>query len=91
MLIERRYLIRGLVQGVGFRLHTKDAALREGVVGFVRNLRNGQVEVGAKGESEAVNRFEQALRQGPTGAKVDGVDIETFSLIDEIIGFEIRG
>ena len=43
VLIARRYLVRGLVQGVGFRFFTEAAASREGLRGYVRNLADGQV------------------------------------------------
>ena len=44
MRVARRYVITGRVQGVGFRYFTQDAALREGVTGWVRNLPDGRVE-----------------------------------------------
>ena len=44
MTTGRRYLVSGKVQGVGFRFFTEDAARREGLTGFVRNLDDGRVE-----------------------------------------------
>ncbi len=75
MLIARRYRVTGRVQGVGFRLFTERAALAEGLGGFVRNQRDGSVEVLVEGDADAVFRFEQALRMGPAGARVDEVDV----------------
>ena len=76
MRVARRYLIRGRVQGVGFRYFARDAALREGVTGWVRNLPDGRVEARVEGELEAVTRVERALHSGPRGARVDSVFVD---------------
>ena len=73
MIVARRYLVRGRVQGVGFRYFAEERAQLEGVAGFARNLADGRVEVVAEGEAEAVIRFERAIRHGPSGARVDDV------------------
>ena len=64
MRVARRYVITGRVQGVGFRYFTQDAALREGVTGWVRNLPDGRVEALVEGDAEAVTRVERAVRSG---------------------------
>src|SRR4051812_45989020 len=69
MKIARRFLVTGLVQGVGFRWYTKDAARREGVTGYVRNLADGSVEAFAEGDIDAVTRLERAIRRGPAGGR----------------------
>jgi acylphosphatase len=76
MLVGKRFLVAGRVQGVGYRYFTRDAARREGIRGTVQNLDDGHVEVVASGEADAMSRFERALRQGPAGARVDHVDVE---------------
>ena len=76
MRVARRYLISGRVQRVGFRYFTKDAADREGVSGWVRNLPDGRVEALVEGEAEAVTRVERALWQGPGGARVAAVTVD---------------
>jgi len=81
MRVARRYLIGGRVQGVGFRYFAEDVARREGVRGWVRNLPDGRVEAAADGEVESVDRFEQAIRHGPRGARVD-----TFDAFDDVPG-----
>ena len=73
MLVARRFLVSGRVQGVGFRYFTRAAAVREGVTGWVRNLDDGRVEALVEGETTAVDRVEQAIRTGPPGARVDAV------------------
>jgi acylphosphatase len=74
--VARRYLISGRVQGVGFRYFADAWATREGLHGWVRNLPDGRVEATAEGESEAVERFERAIRHGPPGARVERVDVD---------------
>jgi acylphosphatase len=69
-------VISGRVQGVGFRWYTQDAAMREGVTGWVRNLPDGRVEAVVEGEAEAVTRMERALRSGPRGARVEDVAVD---------------
>lgn len=76
MLVGKRFLVAGRVQGVGFRYFARDAARREGLAGTVQNLDDGRVEVMACGEADAMRRFEMALRQGPAGARVEDVQVE---------------
>ena len=76
MRVARRLVISGRVQGVGFRYFTRDAALREGITGWVRNLPDGRVEAWVEGESDAVTRVERAVRSGPASARVDEVVVD---------------
>jgi acylphosphatase len=75
MRLARQYVISGRVQGVGFRYFTQEAAAREGIHGWVRNVPDGRVEIEAEGEAEALERFEHRVRHGPAGARVDRVDV----------------
>jgi acylphosphatase len=76
-MIARRFLISGFVQGVGFRYFAIRSARRYGIVGYVRNLPDGRVEVVAEGSPQAMDAFKNDLEQGPAGARVTGVeDIE---------------
>ncbi|HSW28906.1 MAG TPA: acylphosphatase [Longimicrobiales bacterium] len=72
-LEARGYVVRGRVQGVGFRWFTQRAGIRLGLAGHVGNLRDGGVEVHARGTAEALQTFEAALRQGPASSRVDTV------------------
>jgi acylphosphatase len=90
MLTARRYMISGRVQGVGFRYFTQDAAARENIHGWVRNLSDGRVEIAAEGDADAVQRFEQALRHGPRGARVEQLDIEHTAPGGRDTGFSIH-
>lgn len=89
MVIARRYLVRGRVHGVGFRAFTEHAAHREGLTGFVRNLADGRVEAVAQGERTALDRFERALRGGPTLARVDALAIDDMAPPVGTAGFRI--
>jgi acylphosphatase len=76
MRVTRRFLVSGRVQGVGFRFFTAQAAHREGLSGSVRNLDDGRLEAIVEGEVESVTRFEWAIRQGPSRARVEDIMVE---------------
>jgi acylphosphatase len=70
----RRAIVRGRVQGVGYRFFAERAARELGIRGWVRNLPDGTVETVVEGEDEAVRRYFERLRKGPLGSRVDAVD-----------------
>jgi acylphosphatase len=74
-MIARRLIIHGRVQGVGFREALIDTARAGGVVGWVRNRRDGSVEAFVQGEPQAVERAIAWCRAGPPTAWVTGLDI----------------
>ena len=90
MIIARRYLIAGRVQGVGFRAFAEDQASVEGVHGYVRNLADGRVEVVAEGDEESVTRVERKLRRGPPMSRVEAVEVEPLVPTGRPYGFSIR-
>jgi acylphosphatase len=90
MLLGRRYLVTGRVQGVGFRYFVADTAARENLRGWVRNLPDGAVEAVAEGESDSLERFERALRHGPSRARVEHVDITDVGASGHHAGFTVR-
>ncbi len=69
-----RFLVRGRVQGVGFRAFVRRVARTEGLAGWVRNLPDGTVECVARGSVEALDRLRIQLRQGPIGSRVAGLE-----------------
>lgn len=78
---NRRWLVSGRVQGVGFRYHVLQCATRLGVVGDVRNLEDGRVEIRAQGSSDRLERLLDEIRRGPTWSRVERVEsVETIEL-----------
>ncbi len=65
-----KFLIKGRVQGVGFRFHTAHEGLKLDLQGYARNLPTGDVEVMACGEQEAIDKLAKWLAQGPKMANV---------------------
>ena len=84
----RRYLIRGRVQGVGYRYFAQRAADQLGLTGYARNLDDGRVEVYAVGPEEQLARLAGLLQKGPTWADVRGVE-EQEAAIEEYGSFRI--
>ena len=87
----RRWVVHGLVQGVGFRWFVRREAGRLGVRGFAHNLVDGTVEVVAEGDEPTLHRLLEMLRRGPPGAAVERVDAGGVPPQPRIPdGFEIR-
>jgi acylphosphatase len=70
-LTRRHVVVRGVVQGVGFRWFVKELADSMGLSGWVRNLEDGSVELEAEGSTAAMDEFERRLRTGNPSAKVE--------------------
>jgi acylphosphatase len=87
MLSARRFTIKGRVQGVFFRDSTRRVAISLGLSGHAINLENGDVEVLACGESSAIDRLAEWLRDGPRMAEVAAV-IESETTWQDLRGFE---
>lgn len=68
-------LVRGRVQGVGYRAFAQQKALELGLSGYAENLPDGRVEVVAEGPKEALEVFLHHLRQGPRLARVEEVEV----------------
>lgn len=90
MLVARRFVVSGRVQGVGYRFFADEAAQVEGLSGWIRNLPDGRVEALAEGDLEAVERFGRQLARGPGGARVDLIDIVEETPDGRVRRFEIR-
>ena len=90
MIVAKRILIAGRVQGVGFRFFAEAQAAVEGVHGYVSNLPDGRVEVLVEGDDESVERVERALRRGPAGARVESFVVEAVPPSGCATGFSIR-
>jgi acylphosphatase len=71
----RHVVIRGRVQGVGYRAWVEDTALHHDLEGWVRNRRDGTVEAVFSGSDAVIATILAACRQGPRGAWVEAVDV----------------
>jgi acylphosphatase len=89
----RYYLVKGRVQGVGFRWFVHREAAAIGLHGWVRNTESGQVEVVASGDADQLRQLEAALRKGSRGSRVDAVEQRDLDPAEgEALGpFEIEG
>ena len=85
----RHVLVRGRVQGVGFRYAVQERARSRGVAGHVRNLPEGEVEAVFEGEPDAVGALVEFCRRGPRGAEVTGVDVRAAKPSGRA-GFDVR-
>jgi acylphosphatase len=75
--VTTRYLVSGMVQGVGFRWFVARHARSLGLTGYARNLPNGSVEVVVEGPEDALPALEELLRRGPANSQVDRVERST--------------
>jgi acylphosphatase len=87
----KHFLISGRVQGVGYRYFAQACAERLGIRGFARNLFNGDVEVHAEGEDEALNTFKRELQRGPRMSHVTKVVESDTAVTGTHSSFVIRG
>jgi len=83
-------IVSGRVQGVFFRDFTRQTALGLGLIGWVRNLADGRVEIIAEGETDKLHQLIEAVKIGPTSAKVKDCQIDWAEFKGEFKGFEIR-
>jgi len=88
-LAARRYLVRGRVQGVGFRDYTQRVAAGLGLTGYVRNLDDGRVEVYAAGSPDKLSDLAGALHKGPFMSDVRGVE-EREAAVERYSTFQIE-
>ena len=84
-----RIVVRGRVQGVGFRAWVVRQAHGLGLGGWVRNLPDGDVEAEAVGEEAALRRFIETVRTGPVAARVEHVQEQWFDAAESRSGFRV--
>ncbi len=87
----RRFLVRGRVQGVGFRWFVEREAQLLGIAGWVRNHPDGSVEVLALGSREQLMELRSRLSEGPRAARVDSVDESEAEPVEKLNSFQVRG
>jgi len=86
-----RFVVRGRVQGVGFRWFVEREAHVLGVSGWVRNNADGSVEVLAQGTRDQLLGLRSRLRQGPRAARVDDVEESEVGPVAGLSSFRIEG
>ena len=90
-IVARRFIVRGRVQGVGFRWFVEREAHVLGIAGWVRNNPDSSVEVLAQGSKEQLAGLRSRLREGPRAARVDDVEEFDTAPISEMRTFRIEG
>jgi len=90
-LLARRFLVRGRVQGVGFRWFAEHEAHILQITGWVRNNPDGSVEVLAMGTREQLSGMRSRLREGPRAARVEDVEESEAEPVAGLNSFQIRG
>ncbi len=89
-IVRAHVWVKGRVQNVGFRAHVEFFAAQIGVTGWVRNVGYDTVEAVAEGEREKIDRFIEARKEGPRGARVDESRIEWESVTGEFSEFGVK-
>ena len=88
--VARHVRVTGRVQGVFFRAWTREQAERLDVFGWIRNCPDGSVEGHLEGPEERVDQLMQMLRRGPSGARVDNLEVSDVK-IENADWFAVRG
>jgi acylphosphatase len=82
--------VSGIVQGVFFRAHTRDEAIKLNLYGYVKNLPDGRVEIVATGEGNSINKLISWCHKGPSFAHVTKVTVTSEPYTNEFKDFQIR-
>lgn len=90
-MTAKRYIVRGRVQGVGFRWFVDNEARKLGLAGWVRNNVDGTVEVLAIGSDQQLHALRSRLQEGPRASRVDLVQELTAEPIPGLNTFRIEG
>ena len=89
MLIESHLIVKGCVQGVGFRCLVKTLANQHNLVGYTKNLADMSVEICLQGSEVAINHFLKDLKQAPNPIKIYEILLETRVPQKLFCGFQI--
>lgn len=89
-MIEMYCVVSGQVQRVAYRAYVQDSAMQLGVVGWVRNLPDGTVELVAQASPDVLKEFVEYLHEGSLMAKVESVSIDWRSIKKNLEDFSIR-
>ncbi len=84
--IRKHYIIRGRVQGVGFRYKAYHVARAYGLTGYAKNCYDGSVEMELQGTADAIDRFLPQMRSD-RWIEIDDIEVRTISVIEDERGF----
>lgn len=90
MQVRAHVLVSGLVQGVGFRYFVMDHAANFGLVGYVRNLFSGDVEIEVEGDRSIIEEFIKEVKVGPRTAHISDLKIEWLKCTGLNSDFKVR-
>ncbi|KES15875.1 Acylphosphatase [Gilliamella apis SCGC AB-598-P17] len=91
MIRQVKIRVCGRVQGVGFRFFTYQQATKLGLVGYVKNLDNGDVEIVIKGDDISIAKLIQWLEQGgPVSARITAVNVMELIPESQLVDFHIK-
>ncbi|MBL7137014.1 MAG: acylphosphatase [Candidatus Marinimicrobia bacterium] len=90
MKIHDEIIVQGFVQGIGYRYFTLRKARDYNLIGYVKNLMNGDVLCEVEGEEGLVNDFIKELRIGPTFSRVTNIIVEKSNTLVGYMTFEVR-
>ncbi len=90
MKVRAHIFVSGRVQGVFFRMETRDEATKRNVTGWVRNTSGSRVEAVFEGEKEDVKKVIEFCKSGPPGARVTKIDVQWKEYTGEFESFKIR-
>ena len=91
MIKQIKIRVSGLFQCVGFRFFTHQKAQKLGLVGYVKNLDNGDVEIVAQGDSVQISKLTEWLEQGgPVSARINNINIDQSSVQEDLTSFKVR-
>jgi acylphosphatase len=89
-MIRAHIIVEGRVQGVGYRANTSRYANQHDLKGWVRNLRDGKVEILVEGDPEMIDKLIQWCHRGPTSAHVSRVVVDKTDAVGEFRGFTVK-
>ncbi len=87
--VRVRVIVKGIVQGVGYRYFAVKESVNFGLKGYVRNLYDGNVEVVAEGKREEIDKFILRLKKGPSMSRVIAIEVTWENYTGEYKGFDV--
>lgn len=85
-----KIIVKGFVQGVGFRYYVYRNAQSLGLLGYVKNLATGAVEIFLEGEEQKIEEMISIVKQGPSRSRVNSIDLEYGDFNENFFDFSIR-